>query len=59
MEAYTQFFYCCVRIRRCANVFTEPLPSNDRGMHIQIHRLMGGILEVAVEMGSGDMIYSS
>jgi hypothetical protein len=24
-----QFFYCCVCIRCCANVFTEPLPSND------------------------------
>jgi hypothetical protein len=26
--------------------FTEPLPSNDRGIHIQAHRLMGGIYEV-------------
>jgi hypothetical protein len=28
------------------NVFTEPLPSNDRSIHIQTHRLMGGIYEV-------------
>jgi hypothetical protein len=34
------------------NVFTEPLPSNGGGMHIQTHRLMAG-----VEMGSGAMIY--
>jgi hypothetical protein len=25
-----QFFYCCVCIRYCDNVSTEPLPSNDR-----------------------------
>jgi hypothetical protein len=25
--------------------FTEPLPSNDKGIHIQTHRLMGGIYE--------------
>jgi hypothetical protein len=34
------------RILHCrGNVFTEPLPSNDRGIHIQTyrHRLMGGI----------------
>jgi hypothetical protein len=24
-------------------IFTEPLPSNDRGIYIQTHRLMGGI----------------
>jgi hypothetical protein len=24
------FFYCCVHIRCCGNVFTEPLPSNGR-----------------------------
>jgi hypothetical protein len=28
-------------------MFNEPLPSNDRGLHIQTHRLMG----------SGGMIY--
>jgi hypothetical protein len=49
-----QFFYCCVCIRYCGNVSTEPLPSNDKviftepfpsnekGIHIQTHRLMGG-----------------
>jgi hypothetical protein len=26
-----QFFYSCVCIRCSGNVFTEPLPSNDRG----------------------------
>jgi hypothetical protein len=40
-----QFFYCCVCISCRGNVFTEPLPSNDRGIHIQTHRLMGGIYE--------------
>jgi hypothetical protein len=29
-----QFFYCCVCIRCRGNIFTEPLPSNDRGIHI-------------------------
>jgi hypothetical protein len=33
-------------IRCSGNVFTEPLPCNDRGIHIQTHRLMGrGIYE--------------
>jgi hypothetical protein len=27
-----QFFYCCVYIRYRGNVFTESLPSNDRGI---------------------------
>jgi hypothetical protein len=38
-------------------VFTEPLPCNDRGIHIQTHRLRGGFMKYAVEMGSGAMIY--
>jgi hypothetical protein len=38
-------------------VFTEPLPSNHGDIYIEIHRLMGGIYEIAVEMGSGAMIY--
>jgi hypothetical protein len=38
---------CCV-----GNVFTEPLPSNDRGIHIQ--RVFK---KYAVEMGSGAMVY--
>jgi hypothetical protein len=29
-----QLFYCCVCIRDRGNVFTEPLPSNYRGIHI-------------------------
>jgi hypothetical protein len=39
-------FYCCVCIRCHGNVFTEPLPSNDRVIHIQRHRLTGGIYGV-------------
>jgi hypothetical protein len=27
-----KFFYCCVCIRYCGNVSTEPLPSNDKGI---------------------------
>jgi hypothetical protein len=38
-----QFFYCCVCIRYRGNVPIEPLPSNDKGIHIQTHRLMGEI----------------
>jgi hypothetical protein len=39
--------YAIVAYIRCRdNAFTEPLPSNDRGIHIQTHRLMGGIYEV-------------
>jgi hypothetical protein len=38
-------------------IFTKPLSSNKRGMHIQTHRLMGGIYEVCLEMGSGVMKY--
>jgi hypothetical protein len=41
-----QFSYCCVFIRFRGNVFTEPLPSNDTGIHIQAHILMGGVHEV-------------
>jgi hypothetical protein len=37
--------------------FTEPLPSNNMGIHIQTHKLMGGFMKYAVEMGSGAMIY--
>jgi hypothetical protein len=39
---------------RCnGNVFAEPLPSNDEGLHIQIQSMMGGLMKYAVEMGSG------
>jgi hypothetical protein len=41
-----QFLYFSVYIRGRGNVFTEPLPSSDRGIHIQTHRLMGGVYEV-------------
>jgi hypothetical protein len=51
-----QFFYCCVCIRWCGNVFISPFPSNDRGIHIQTHR-GEGFIKYAVEMGSGAMIY--
>jgi hypothetical protein len=40
-------------------MFTEPLPSNERGIYIQTHRLMGGIFKQAVEMASGAVIYLS
>jgi hypothetical protein len=41
-----QFFYCFLCIRCRGNVFTEPLPSNDVGIHVQTHKLMGGIYEI-------------
>jgi hypothetical protein len=41
-----QFVYGCVCIRYHGKVFSEPLPSNDMGIHIQTQRLMGGIYEV-------------
>jgi hypothetical protein len=33
-----QFCHCCVFIRWRCSVLTEPLPSNDRGIHIQTQR---------------------
>jgi hypothetical protein len=41
-----RFFYSCLCIHCRGNVFTEPLPSNDKGINIHTHRLMGGIYEV-------------
>jgi hypothetical protein len=35
---------------------TEPLPCNDRNDTLQTYRLMRGIYEVRVEMGSGAVI---
>jgi hypothetical protein len=32
-DASKQLFYCCVYIRYRGNVSTEPLPSNDSGIH--------------------------
>jgi hypothetical protein len=46
--------FSCVFV---AAVFKEPLPSNERGIHIQTHRMMGGIMKYAVEMDSVAMIY--
>jgi hypothetical protein len=34
-----QFFYRCLCIRFCSDVFAELLPSNDRGIHRHTHRL--------------------
>jgi hypothetical protein len=47
-----QFFHCCEYIRYRGNVFTEPLPNSDRGIHIQTHGLLG----YAVETELGTMI---
>jgi hypothetical protein len=41
-----QFYYCCLCIPGHRNVFTQPLPSNDKRVHIQTQRLMGGIYEL-------------
>jgi hypothetical protein len=38
-------------------IFTETLLSNDKRIHIQTHRLMGGIFNEAVEMGPGAVIH--
>jgi hypothetical protein len=38
-------------------VSSKLLPSNKRGIHIQTHRLMGGIYKYATEMASDVMIY--
>jgi hypothetical protein len=38
-----QLFYCYVCVCCRGNVFTEPLPSSDKGIHIRTHRLRGGI----------------
>jgi hypothetical protein len=40
-------------------VFTEPLPSNDRGMHIESQRGREVFMKYAVKIGSGAMIYIS
>jgi hypothetical protein len=37
------FFYCCVCIRYGGNVFTDPLPSNDR-WHTQTYRQFGNVI---------------
>jgi hypothetical protein len=40
-----QFLYCCV-YSLTVRFITEPFPSKDSGIHIQTHRLMGGIYAV-------------
>jgi hypothetical protein len=64
-----QFFYCCVCIRWRGNVFTEPLPSNNRTIFTEplpatigryIYRYTDWweiFMKYAVEMGSGAMMY--
>jgi hypothetical protein len=48
-----QFFYCCVFIHYRGNVFTEPLPSNNK-RHTNRHTdWWEGFMKYAVEMGSG------
>jgi hypothetical protein len=42
----SKLFHCCLCIRCRGNISIELLPSNDRGLHIQTHRLMGRIHEV-------------
>jgi hypothetical protein len=44
------FNHSYIVIRCRGKDFIDPLPSNDRGIHIQTHRLMGGIYEDVVEM---------
>jgi hypothetical protein len=45
MERVQQFYVCaCIRCR--GDVFTEPLPSNDKRIQMETHRLMGGIYEL-------------
>jgi hypothetical protein len=50
-----QFLYCCVCIRCRCNVFTQPLPSNNKGIYI--YRLVWGIYEVGRLYGLGATIY--
>jgi hypothetical protein len=45
---FQQYLYCCLRIRCSGNVFTEPLPSNERllwlhysGLQASCHNMMG------------------
>jgi hypothetical protein len=51
-----QLFYCCTFIRCHGNVFTDPLPNNDKGMHIHTDR-WEGFMKNTIEMGSGAMKY--
>jgi hypothetical protein len=55
----SECFYCCLCIRCCGKVFTKPLPSNEKRIHIQTHTLMGGIYEARHSDGFKCMIYIS
>jgi hypothetical protein len=46
-----------VFIRCQGNVFTEPLPSNDKGYTYRHRDSRKGFMKDAAEMGSGAMIY--
>jgi hypothetical protein len=48
-DAPNSSIVACVRC--CGNVFTGPLPSNERETHIQTHKVMGGIYEVRRSVG--------
>jgi hypothetical protein len=52
-----KLFYCCMCIRCHGSVFTEPLPSNDKGLHIQHTDWWEWFMKYATEMGSGAIIY--
>jgi hypothetical protein len=41
-----QFLSCCACIRCRGKVFNPAFASNDKGTHVQTHRLIGGICEV-------------
>jgi hypothetical protein len=41
-----QLSYCCEFILCRGNGSTEPFPSNDRGIYIQTHRVMGGMVQI-------------
>jgi hypothetical protein len=43
-DASKNSIVACIHCR--GKVFTDPLPSTDRGIHVQTYRLMGGIYEV-------------
>jgi hypothetical protein len=49
------YIFSCISCRR--NVFTEPLPSNDRVYTHTDTGLWEGFIKYAVEMGSGAIIY--
>jgi hypothetical protein len=51
-----KFLYCSVYSSCRGNIFTEPLPSNDRGLHIYTD-WWEGFMKYAVKMASGGMIY--